>query len=167
MVKLLSSSSRKGEGQARILEAVIAAAIIFVVFSGVTFFMRSSDITIVQERGELDRLGYNILDRIVESGAIEQELETKLDLWTIGQHFKAIILQALPSTVYFKLNIFNCTENGPWITLNPISLPNANNTSEDAFAISKEVSSTTVTYTSRTGSIYNIVLVLARGGEGD
>jgi hypothetical protein len=158
-------------GQSRILEAVIAAAIIFIVFSASMFLIRASDVKILQERADLDRLGYNVLHRLVESGIIEKTLES----WPSGSGFAEAILKtavqrSLPSKIYFNLEIFNCTERvsaenpeDKIVRLEPLPY-DVSNAPPELFAKSLEVSSTSLIYTSKRGNIYHLVLVLARAG---
>jgi len=163
MVMLRNNLLKARRGQSRILEAVIAAVIIFIVFSVSMFLIRASDVKVLQERADLDRLGYNTLHRLVESGTIEATVEKRID----DVFVKTIIQKSLPSTTYFNLTIFICSDQGSWIELEPHpSYPPISNVSEDAFAKSMEVSSTNMIYTSKTGNIYQLVLVLARAGGG-
>jgi len=161
VVMLFHSLLRARRGQSRILEAAIAAVIISIVFSVSTFLIRSSDVRVLQERADLDRLGYNVLQKIVESGVIEKTLEIYGP--GFGEAFlKPAVQRSLPSAIYYDLRIFDCTEDGFWVELtNPRSI---SNTSEDAFANSLEVSSTSIVYTSQKGNIYHLVLLLARAG---
>jgi len=166
---LFNGLLRARKGQSRILEAAIAAVIIFIVFSVSMFLIRTSDIRVLQERADLDRLGYNVLHRLVESGTIEETLETPAGpKWMgAGPILKTFIQNSLPSTTYFNLTIFNCTDKGSWVELKPLKLePPVNNASPEAFANSLEVSSTNMMYTSKKGNIYHLVLVLARAGGG-
>jgi len=163
MVMLFNGLLRARKGQSRILEATIAAVIIFIVFSVSMFLIRTSDVKVLQERVDLDRLGYNALHRLVESGTIEETLET------YGPGFrevylKTVVQKSLLSITYFNLTIFNCTDKGSWVELKPLA--SVSNTSADSFANSLEVSSTSVIYTSKKGNIYHFVLVLARAGGG-
>lgn len=164
-MKLPKSLSKTRKGQSRILEAVIAAAIIFIVFSASMFFIRASDVKVLQERADLDRLGYNVLHRLVESGTIEETLE----LYGSGfreDHMRTAVQRMLPSSIYFNLTVFNCTEDqeNSLIRLEP--LPSISNAPSELFAESLEVSSTSAMYTSKNGHIYHLILVLARGGGG-
>lgn len=166
-MRLFKKPRRSQQAQSRILEAVVAAVIIFIVFSAATFLISSSDIKVLQESADLDRLGYNVLDSVVESGTIEERLESDIDPTFVGTHIKTIIQKALPSTIYFSLTVFNCTDTGTWVELQQVDLPTANNTSTETLSQCKEISSTTLMYTSKRGNIYNLVLVLARSGDGE
>lgn len=155
--------SRSTRGQSRILEAVIAAAVIFLVFSGATFLIRSSDVKVLQEKADLDRLGYNVLSRLTESGTIEATLENTQNNMSI--QLKTFIHRALPSATYFNLTITNCTYNTPWVQFEkpPIVVCNVD---DGSLANSTELSSTPMIYTSKNGNIYYLILVLARAGAG-
>jgi len=162
--KLIKSSS----GQSRILEAVIAAVIIFIVFSVSLYLIRASDVRVQQERADLDRLGYNVLHTLVESGAIDETLESPAGLAQpyIGElYLKQSVQNALPPSIYFNLTIYKCTGSltGAWFESDPHSVTNA---PDGAFANALEVSSTPLTYTSKSGNIYYLVLVLTRAGGG-
>ncbi len=167
MVKPCSNFPKENRGTARILEGVIAAIIIFVAFSVSVYLLQSSDARVFEEKSDMDRLSYNVLHTLVESGTIEETLE--LEPFSAAPNLKSALQRSLPSSIYFNLTVFNCTEsenNYPAIELTPIPLP-INNTSTGAFTKSIEVSSTSMTFTSKQGNIYHIVLMLARpGGEG-
>lgn len=162
-MKLPKCPQKTRRGQSRILEAVIAASIIFIVLSASMFLIRPSDVKVSQERADLDRLGYNVLHRLVESGTIEETLE----LYGPGfreDHMRTAVQRMLPSSIYFNLTVFNCTEdkkNG-LIRLEP--LPSISNAPPGLFSEPLEVSSTSIMYTSKNGNIYHLILVLARSG---
>jgi len=164
MVMLFNGLLRARKGQSRILEAVIAAVIIFIVFSVSMFLIRASDVRVLQERADLDRIGYNALHRLVESGTIETTIE-KYGSGFGEVYLKTVVQESLPSTMYFNLTIFNCVDKGSWVELDNRRW--VSNTSDPkSFAKSLEVSSTNMIYTSKKGNIYHLVLVLARAGGG-
>jgi hypothetical protein len=72
---VLKPKTMANAGYAKILETIVAAAIIFIVFAASSFFVNSSQIKAVQERTDLDRLGYNVLSRLTESGVIEATID--------------------------------------------------------------------------------------------
>jgi hypothetical protein len=156
---MIKNPLKSNKGQARILEAAIAAAIIFIVFSASTFLISASDV-IVQERADLDRLGYNTLHELIESGTVESTVEGQDNV----NYLKIIIQRSLPSATYFNLTIFRCEDKGNWVELQ--FLTSVSNTDSESFAKSREVSSTNTIYTSKRGYIYHLVLILARGGGG-
>jgi hypothetical protein len=160
---LLRKLLRSRKGQSRILEAVVAAAIIFTVFAVSLYLVSVSNVKVLQERADLDRLGYNTLHRLVESGTIESTIERRLQ----ADFVRTIIQKSLPSETYFNLTIFICSDQGSWVKLEPHpSYPPITNAPEEAFANLLEVSSTSMIYTSKKGNIYQLVLVLARAGGG-
>jgi hypothetical protein len=159
----LQSFRQSKKGVARILETVIAAAIIFMVFTASSFFVFNSKANAVQDRSDIDRLGYNVLSRLTESGTIDATVETSPPQYI---QLKAFIQNALPSGMLFNLTITKCTHQGSggWITLQePATVSNTDGVS---FSSSLAVSSTPMMYTSRNGNIYSLVLVLANSGEG-
>jgi len=168
------SNTMANRGQARILETVVAATIIFIVFTASSFFINNSQVTVVQERSDLDRLGYNVLSRLTESGTIEATIEstsTPLTSMTSTSpeiiELKAFIQNSLPSSMLFNLTVKKWSENGQanWVTSQnlPVSISNIN---DNSFSSSLAVSSTPMIYTSKNGNIYTLVLVLANAGQG-
>jgi len=147
---------RSRQGVSRILEAVIAAALLLVTFSAAIMMNRSSEVKVLQESGDLDRLGYNVLSTIVESDAIDN-----------SQSFLQVntILQAnLPSSIYYNLTIYNCTNANGVISFKPDpTYRNITNTA--TFFNAAEISSTSTIYTSPNGLIRKLVLELARAGQ--
>jgi len=163
MVTLLRGK-RARRGQLRVIEAVLAASIIFVVFSATTFLIYPSRIWAPSETADLDVLGYNLLHQMVESGVIEETVEGNETL--SGSRLKTVIRDFLPSMTYFELTVFKCVEGGDGVgvTLQRRGEP-VSNAPPEAFGRSAEVSSTSTFYTSKSGNIYYLVFVMARGGE--
>lgn len=163
MVTLLRGK-RARRGQLRVIEAVLAASIIFVVFSATTFLIYPSRIWVLSEKTDLTVLGYNLLHQMVESGVIEETVEGNETL--SGPHLKTVIRGFLPSMTYFELTIFKCVEDEDGVSVilqrtgEPIS-----NAPHETFEMSAEVSSTSTFYTSKSGNIYYLLFVMARGGE--
>ncbi len=151
--------TRANSGFARILETIVAATIIFIVFTASSFFISSSQIKAAQERTDLDRLGYNVLSRLTESGTIEATIE---EIPPLDVQLKGYLQHSLPSSIFFNLTIMNRPPNqDEWVNL--LSLSNSDSSS---FSSSLEVSSTPLIYTSKAGNIYYLILVLANAGEG-
>lgn len=163
MVTLLRGK-RSRRGQLRVIEAVLAASIIFVVFSATTFLIYPSRIWVLSEKADLNVLGYNLLHQMVESGVIEETVEGNETV--SGSRLKTVIHGFLPSMTYFELTIYQCAEaeDGVGVTLQRRGEP-ISNAPPDTFGRSAEVSSTSMVYTSKSGNIYYLVLVMARGGE--
>ncbi len=158
MGKLYSES----RGQMRILEAVAASLIIFIVFSAATFINRSSDVKVSQERADLDRLGYNILSDMVESGTVEATLEKSY----LPVELQAYLQRSLPMATFFNFTVYkNVADGKGWII--QVLFFNCSNVPSSTFTDTLEVSSTPVMYTSKGGNTYSLTLVLARVGGGD
>lgn len=152
-------------GQSRILEAVIAAVIIFLVFSVSLFLVKYSDVKVLQERADLDRLGYNVLHELSEARVIEETIENN-NLENPEGPIKALLQQLLPFATYFNLTVYEAFDNAEGEVLVPPKVAvTVSNAASDVFTNSLEVSSTSTVYTSRKGNIYFISLILVRGGE--
>lgn len=153
------------KGVMRILEAVVAATIILIVFSASTFLVQSSTIRSSQQRADLDTLGYNVLSQTVNSGMIEQTMESTTS--PLSTQIRTTIQNALPLGIYFNFTIskYLTDDITDWVSQSPI-LVTVNNVDDDGsiFAESVEVSSNPTIYTSRNGNTYLVTLVLARAG---
>lgn len=159
--------SKANTGQARILEAVVAATIIFIVFSASSILINSSRVTAAQERTDLDTLGYNVLSRLTESGTIEATIEnSQSSLSAQLTQLKAFVQNSLPSSMFFSLTITNNTKTNDGSQ--PINQQlTVGNVGAASFSASTDVSSTPLIYTSKSGNIYFIVLLLSNvGGQG-
>ena len=165
--------TRANSGFARILETVVAATIIFIVFTASSFFINNSQVTVVQERSDLDRLGYNVLSRLSESGTIEATIEnTSTPLTSMNStspeviELKAFVQNSLPSSMLFNLNVSKWSPNqdNSWVTHQNLPTP-ISNINDNSFSSSLAVSSTPMIYTSKNGNIYYLILVLANAGE--
>jgi hypothetical protein len=152
---------RANAGVARILEAIIAASIILIAFSAAAFFVSDSKTAVVQDRSDLDRIGYNVLSKLTESGTIEATIEQTTPK-TIA--LKAFIQNSLPSTMLFNLTVSKSQQGSGGVTFGtPVIVSNI-----DDYSLSQSlaVSSTPLMYTSKNGSIYYLVLMLANPGQG-
>ncbi len=153
---------RNQKGVSRILETVIAAVILFVVFSAATFLVQTSDVKTIQERSDLDRLGYNVLNNIMESGVIENietnKLPPNIDNAT---YLRTAIQTYIPTTVYFNLTIYTFKDQITYAKLDPVIKNVAN---AESFKKSAEISSTNMIYTSKNGNSYYATLILAGAG---
>jgi hypothetical protein len=151
------------KGQVRMFEAVIAAIIIFSVFSASIFLIYPSRIGILHEKEDLDRLGYNILHSLIETDAIEYVLTESGG--NADSRLKMLIEEIISPSIYYNLTIFKCEDNGVVVTLR--SNFSVSNISPDEFSRLPEKSSTMAIYTSRSGEnggeTYYIILVLAKG----
>ncbi|MEM2127498.1 MAG: hypothetical protein QXH67_04665 [Candidatus Bathyarchaeia archaeon] len=158
LINLLASE----RGQSRILEAVIAASVIFMVFSVSSLLVRASDIRVLQERADLDRLGYNTLHKLVESGAFE-DIMRKASSQPDEQasSLKNLLQRSLPQDIFFNLTVYRCETEEMNINISSLNITATNMLQEQR---SLEISSTSLTYTSRNGDIYLLILILTRAG---
>lgn len=162
-MKKLPKSRRGNAGIARILETIVAAAIILIAFTAASFFISDSKTAALQDRTDLDRLGYNVLSKLTESGTIEATIEqtppAKVEL-------KTFIQNSLPTSMLFNLSISKSAPgaSGNWATIGePITVSKVE---DNSLSNSIAVSSTPMMFTSKNGNIYYLVLVLASPGEG-
>lgn len=156
---------RRNKGQARILEAVVAALLIFIVFTGSSFLVNRLDTTSTQERTDLDRLGYNVLSKLTESRTIEATIENNATSQIMRQiELKNFIRSAVPSSMLFSLDITEYGRNETWVM--PLSVMTISNADGVSFSNSLTISSTPTLYTSKNGNIYYLVLILASGKGG-
>ena len=169
LVKSIKNLIKARNGQARILEAVIASIVIFLAFSAAFYFIYSSENIFAQETIDLNRLAHNVLHQIAESNVIEEILEEDPQNES-AIRLEIVLRELLPSNIYFNLTIFNCTDN-PFQLYdydNPLPSISISNALDDApaevFAESGEVASASILYTSKRGNIYYLVLELTRAG---
>ncbi|MCX8170945.1 MAG: hypothetical protein N3E47_03085 [Candidatus Bathyarchaeota archaeon] len=143
-------------GQVRIIEAVTASILIFIAFTAAFFMLFSSEKFFRQETVDLDRLAYNVLHRLAESGVIDESIEE-------GRYneveLRSALQNLLPQNLYFNLTIRERDASGLWRPYPPIS-----NAPSGVFESPSEVASASIIYTSKEGKIYYLSLVLARAG---
>lgn len=155
---MIRKPHRNRQAVSRILEAVIAAVVLLLTFSAAAVMIQSSGTRVLQEGGDLDRLGYNVLSIIVESGVVD-EPQANLEISTI-------LRTNLPPTIYYNFTVFNCIQASGIIKIQAdLKYNNIVNTSNPAtFTNSSQVSSTSTVYTSPNGQIRQLVLQLTRAG---
>ena len=159
-MKSIKKLIKAWNGQARILEAVIASIIIFLAFSAAFYFIYSSENIFAQETIDLNRLAHNVLHQIAESNVIEETLEE--DLQNGRTQLRIVLRELLPPNIYFNLTIYNCTDSP--FQLYDYPLPPISNAPAEVFTESGEVASASILYTSKRGNIYYLVLELTRAG---
>ncbi len=148
---------RSREGQMRILEAVIATTVLLVAFTAFYFMLYSSVKFFKQEAVDLNRLSYNALMHLAESGIVERALSG--DAQAGGAMLLRALQVLLPSNVFFNLTIVNITDASSREVVVSVS-----NAVPAIFEGPSEVASATTTYTSSEGKIYMLVLRLALVG---
>jgi len=137
-------------GQARIIEAMIASMMILTTFTVAFQMFLSSENVFRQENVDLNNLAYNTLHYLAESSVIERTIESGHP-----EGLSVILRELLPRGLYFHLMI-NKTHPAPserWLFTNIKELEGPG-----------EIVSVSMTYTSRAGNIYNVILRLMRGG---
>lgn len=139
----------KHNAQVRIIEAVIAAILILVVFTAAFSMIMSSQNVSRQEAVDLNKLAYNTLHRLAESNAIEESIESNAP-----NNLQRTLQELLPQGVYYYLSV-NRTypSTGSWTF---------SNADAQTFEAANEVASSSLTYTSKYGNIYLLVLKLMR-----
>lgn len=143
-------------GQVRIIEAVVASVMLFIIFTTAFFMLFSSEKFFEQETVDLNRLAYNVLNRLVESGVIEEAVsDGRVD----GVKIASTLQSMLPQNIYFNLTISERTTSGSWRTTTSIS-----NAPRDLFEKSLEVASAGIIYTTKDGRMYYLSLSLTRAG---
>lgn len=165
---LLMGKPKKGvfrarSGQARLTESILAVGLILIIFSVSIYLMSASKVWTIYEKGDLDKLGYNLLSYLLEARAIDnlEPLSTQAE-----EEIRFLVERHLPPMTFFNLTIYNCTINVEYSTeVHMDPLLKVNNSVSEAFEKSVEVSSTSALYTSRKGSVYFIILTLSRSGE--
>lgn len=151
---MVTSNSRLG--QIRIIEAVVVALLIFIISTTVFFMLFSSEKFFKQEVVDLNRLAYNVLNRLIESGVIEESIgDGRVDEAKIAN----VLRNLLPQGIYFNLTIGQQRRLGYWEKISSIS-----NAPQSLFEVATEVASASVIYTSKDGRIYYLALSLSRIG---
>lgn len=137
-------------GQTRIIEAVIASIIIVIVFTAAFFMLLSSENIFRQETVDLNKLAYNTLHRLADSGALETIKED-------ASRTKEMLVEMLPQGIYFNLTVERAPPNSGVIRT-------VANAAPGEFEKPREIASTNLLYTTRTGEIYLVTLRLTRAG---
>lgn len=160
-MKRSAPTSRGSKAQVRIIEAVMASGLIFITFFVAVFLVQAPTVPSLQEKADLDRLGYNVLSGLIESGIIEQTLNSGSSTQLANS-----LRQTLPSATYFDLTITKYSKNPVTQWIEPENLPDflVSNTDPASFASSKTISSTSMLFTSHNGNIYHLTLILAKAG---
>jgi len=140
----------------RILEAVIATIVLLIAFTAFYFMLYSSAKFFKQEAVDLNRLSYNALMHLVESGVVERAVSNPT---TGGEMLVRALQSLLPPNVFFNLTVLNVTDASSREVV--VSLSNA---VPAVFEGPSELASATTTYTSSEGKIYMLVLRLALVG---
>jgi hypothetical protein len=153
---------RAKKGQARLTESILAVGLILILFTTSIYLMSSSKVWTIYEKGDLDKLGYNLLSYLLETRVIDNLGASPAES---AEQLKFLVERNLPPMTFFNLTIYKCISGSDGSNIVLVPWLKINNTDWEAFEASVEVSSTSVLYTSVKGSIYFIVLMLARSEE--
>lgn len=156
---------RDSKGQLRVIEAVLAVMIIFTTFTAAAYLLKAHRTWATRDIEELEKTGYNVLQRLAESGALEATVGDSHSGWEI--HLKLLLETILPPSVYYNLTVFvSCYKSGT-ATLAPYNgQVITNSLGVNDFSGSPEIASVTYVYTSYYKErIYVLYLQLATGGE--
>jgi hypothetical protein len=133
---------------------------LFTSFTAALFLTSTSHNNALQVHSDLDRVGHNVLVRLAESGVIDSTVSGTTVDEPILQN---VLTSALPPLVYYSLEIFNTTKGVDTIPTNH-QIGTVTNAEPDSFRSTPEVSSTSFMYTTPSGEIYYLVLVLTKAG---
>jgi len=154
---------KDSKGQLRVIEAVLATIIIFTTFASATYLLKSHRTWATRHSEELEKIAYNVMQRLAESGALEATVGDSHPGWEL--HLKLLLETVLPPSVYFNLTVLVSRYQLGTATLAAYNGEAITNGNSDSFAKSPEVASSTYIYTCEKAKIYVLVLQLATGGE--
>ncbi|MGQ9514316.1 MAG: hypothetical protein ACUVTL_04620 [Thermoproteota archaeon] len=161
--------SRSRRGQLRVIEATIAAIMIFFSFLTASYFTRSPRSWTLSRGEDLTRMGYNVLHSLAVTDVLDNTIASGKQGWE--QQLNFILEALLPSTVLYNLTVYKVlSKSDGWQTeyktFNTIKITNTE--SDEAFIKSPEVVSISYLFTSRQGDAYSLVLQISemRGETG-
>ena len=98
----------KRRGVTRIIELVLAAAMVVATLLFVMSFTRPIRSAYLRETSDLRRLAYNVLDNLAEAGAFERVLELALkgDAGWEGR-LRFLVSTSLPPGVLFRMEVYS------------------------------------------------------------
>jgi len=152
----------RSKGQLRVIEAVLATIIIFTTFASAAYLLKSHRTWATRHLEELEKTGYNALQRLAESGGLEMTVGDSRPGWEV--HLKLLLETILPASVYYNLTILASRYQNGIVTLEDYSQA-ITNVQSAGFINSPEIASVTYVYTCRNAKVYVLVLQLATGGE--
>jgi len=160
---------RSRRGQLRVIEATIAAVMIFFSFLTASYFTRNPRSWTLSRGEDLTRMGYNILHSLAVTDVLNDTVASGMIGWEARLNF---VLEALlPSTTFYNLTVYKVLSksdswNTEYVAYNTVKITNAE--SGEVFINSPEVASVKYFYTSRRGDAYSLVLQLSeiRGETG-
>jgi hypothetical protein len=147
-------------GQIRIIEAGIAASIIFITFIVISQSTRLPRITMTSRTVILRDTAYNTLYRLADSGVFESLIGANSANWE--RSLKMVLDTLLPSTVYFNMSVYSCNSPTSFAIYNKLSISNVD---PNAFIATPEITSASFLFVAKNSRIYLVILQLAEGGS--
>jgi len=162
-VRILRSCRR---GQARLIEAALAALVLFVGLSLVSFLVGPMNTLVIEPRGELEKRAYNTLYRLSNAGVYEETIMSG-DPYS-EDSLKSAISRLLSPHVHYNLTIYNATQVDP-ISVNMEKIVTVTNLEEGSPVSSEDLFVVCVRapYTTRSGSVLVFTLALGSMGQGE
>jgi len=146
---------KENSGQGRLLEAVVASAIILVAMGLTTMFIRGTNLQTIKQKEEDEKFGLNLLITLVRSGTIEGTIFDNSGNIISGweDRLNVILSSMFPKNLYYNLSIYNYTFNVSNGTVTGKMLLNrkqiSNLKGEEAYLRFSIVSSVDVIYTTK------------------
>jgi len=153
----------RSKGQLRVIEAVLASIIIFTTFTSAAYLLTSHRTWATRNLEELEKIGYNALQRLAESGGLEATVGDSHLGWEL--HLKLLLETILPASIYYNLTVLVSSYKFGIATLAQCNGQAITNVQSNGFNTSPEIASITYVYTCRRAKVYVLVLQLATGGE--
>lgn len=151
-------------GQFRILEVVFAAVILTTAYSVAIFIMEPANNPAIRTSDDMEILAFNVLNHMAQGGTFDRV--TSEENWEEG--IKIAITRLMPPGTYFNMTVFNATINGPTAILTPLNATPITNVQAvealEAFQRSPEISSSTLTYTTKNGQFLVLRIIVAAAG---
>lgn len=162
-MRILRSCRR---GQARLIEAALAALVLFVGLSLVSYLVGPMNTLVIEPRGELEKRAYNTLYRLSNAGVYEETIMSD-DPYS-EENLKNAIGRLLSPHVHYNLTIYNVTQVDP-ISVNIEKIATITNLEEGSPASSGDLFVVCVRapYTTDSGSILIFSLALGSMGQGE
>jgi hypothetical protein len=154
---------RGSNGQFRVIEAVLATIIIFTTFTSAAYMLKAHRTWATRQVEELEKLGYNTLERFAESGVLDVTIGESRPGWEV--HLKLVLDTVLPPSVYYNLTIYSSKYLDGIAILEKYNEQPITNSQASGFTRSPEIAAATYIYTTNGAKIYVLVLQLATGGE--
>lgn len=153
------------EGQMRVIEAIIATAILAIAMMAAMNVTRSPNPYLSKTRNELVRYCYDFLLRLAESESFDKIVFFNGSLRHGWEGLMRVTLNSLlPAGSLYNMTVYNVTYTGDSVQQEILNGDIITNSASPAnFASAKEVAAADVTYTTRRFWILRIHLEITRG----